>query len=327
MDAVADIFATHARKLATAASIALVILMTLSIANAVLFFVENLSDAAIAPEPVRVSSRPAARPTIDIAGLDLFGTVESVAVEQEVVDAPETKLNLELQGVFTADDPEQSTAIVAERNKTGELFRIGDRLPGNAILDAVFNDHILIKRGSRVEKLMFADASLRQQFTAGSQQSAPSGNRRVTAVPPASGAGDSRLENIRERIAERRREAAERFEASGGQGAGQVSAGERMRQYRERARNNPQAVLSELGVSAVSSGESKGYRIDGSVPGAALQQTGLRQGDVILSVNGRPVGNVTSDQALIDQAMSAGRVRVEVQRGERRFFLTVPVPK
>ena len=51
-------------------------------------------------------------------------------------------LNLELQGVFKSDIPANSTAIVAESNKSGELFRIGDRLPGNAILDAVFADHI-----------------------------------------------------------------------------------------------------------------------------------------------------------------------------------------
>ncbi len=324
MDAVADIFETHGRKFATAASILLVVLMSLSVANAVLFFVENLGEAAMAPEPAQVSRKPAERTRIDIASLDLFGSAEEAPIEQEVVDAPETKLNLELQGVFTADDPGQSTAIVAERNKTGELFRIGDRLPGNAILEAVFNDHILIKRGTRVEKLMFADASLRQQFASSTSDSIAEPDRSITAVPPA-GSSTSRLQNIRERIAERRRQAADRYDQ--GEMPSQASVREQVDQYRNRIRENPQAVLSELGVSPVTSGEARGYRVDGGSQQAALQQAGLRQGDVILSVNGRPVGNVINDQAMIDQAINAGRVRVEVQRDQRRFFLTVPIPQ
>ncbi|MBD3646188.1 MAG: hypothetical protein HUJ31_01785 [Pseudomonadales bacterium] len=53
----------------------------------------------------------------------------------------------------------------------------------------------------------------------------------------------------------------------------------------------------------------------------------MQQGDVILSVNGSPVGNVANDRGLVDQALAAGRVRVEIQRGSRRFFLTVPIPR
>ena len=48
---------------------------------------------------------------------------------------------------------------------------------------------------------------------------------------------------------------------------------------------------------------------------------------MILSVNGTPVGDVRSDSALIDQAMEQRRVRVEIQRDDRRFFLTVPIPE
>lgn len=326
MDAVTDIFDAHGRKLATLASIILVVLMSLSIANAVLFFIENLGDSAIAPEPVQVSGSTPDRSPIDIASLNLFGSAEKTQAQPQVVDAPETKLNLELQGVFTADDPELSTAIVAERNKPGELYRIGERLPGNAILDSVHNDHILIRRSGRVEKLMFADATVRQRFTSSSSSGSEA---RVGAVPPATNVSDSRLQNIRERIAERRRDAAQRFETGQtGQSVGNdVSMRERVDAYRSRLQENPQAVLSELGVSPVSTGEASGYRIDGSAPQAALAQAGLRQGDVILSVNGRPVGNVVNDRQMIDQAMSAGRVRVEVQRDQRRFFLTVPVPQ
>ncbi|MFT5920342.1 MAG: general secretion pathway protein C, partial [Granulosicoccus sp.] len=52
---------------------------------------------------------------------------------------------------------------------------------------------------------------------------------------------------------------------------------------------------------------------------------GLKQGDVILRVNGKPVGNVANDKALISQVVASERARVEVQRGTRKFVVTVPI--
>ncbi|XOV90015.1 MAG: type II secretion system protein N [Pseudomonadota bacterium] len=322
MEQLAATLGPYSKRLATLASVVLVILMSLSVANTALFFLENIQDDAIAPVPVAANqNRKAPVSDVDISALNLFGRVEQIAAPQ-VVEAPQTNLNLELQGVFTAEDPDDSTAIVAERNKTGELFQIGDRLPGNAILDAVFDDHILIRRGARVEKLMFSDAALRAPAAAATGRV---GINPALVSPPTT-AMDDRLQNVRERIAARRQEAA----TTPVPASGPSSAGSALRDYvstyREQIEADPQAVLNQLGVSPVSEGEAMGYRIAGDIPEQALRQSGLQRGDVILSVNGAPVGNVVNDQALIDQAMAAGRVRVEVQRNERKFFLTVPIP-
>ena len=177
MDLFINMFERHNHRLATLVSVVIVILLSLSVANTVLFFLENTSGQGAssigeAKTDARYNKRqqaPAAN--IDVASLNLFGTAETKATSA-ALDAPETNLNLELQGVFKSDVPENSTAIVAESNKSGELFRIGDRLPGNAILDAVFADHILIRRGAKLEKLLFSDSKIRQQF-------AGSANRRT----------------------------------------------------------------------------------------------------------------------------------------------------
>ena len=66
--------------------------------------------------------------------------------------------------------------------------------------------------------------------------------------------------------------------------------------------------------------------MDPSSAGTALTQAGLQAGDVVVSVNGVAVGVAMNDSRLVDQAMAAGRVRVEVQRTGRRFFLTIPIP-
>ena len=97
-------------------------------------------------------------------------------------------------------------------------------------------------------------------------------------------------------------------------------------QYQEKLRRDLQGTLSKAGITPVSTGESSGYKVGADAQGA-IKQAGLQPGDVILSINGKPVGVASSDSALMAQVMASSRVRVEVQRGARRFFLTVPVPK
>jgi type II secretion system protein C len=169
-----------------------VVLLSLFVANFVLFIIENM-DGSPASVGSITAPKTTTRPTaiVDLANLDLFGRQQTSEVPQ-VVEAPETKLNLELQGVFTADNEKNSTAIIAEKNKPGELFHIGDKVPGNAILAAVYDDHILIRRGTRIEKLMFTDSSLRV--------SGGNSNRARATTPPTT----SRLQRVNERLAQRR---------------------------------------------------------------------------------------------------------------------------
>jgi len=286
----------------------------LSLANGILFALEHWDDKApvsiVAPAGNAVESPR--KPASSIAKLNLFGDVQQSNVVV-AAEAPETRLNLELQGVFIATVTADSTAIVAERGKDGELFSIGDRLPGNAVLEAVLNDHILLKRGGQIEKLMFSDSNIRQQFSA-NETASPEPT--VEFNNPA-----SRLSQIRQRIADRQRTPRTAVAQPGANLKNFVN------EYRDRLESDPAGLLSELGVSAVSEGEASGYRISDELPSQKMLQAGLQEGDMILSVNGTPVGDVRSDSALIDQAMEQRRVRVEIQRDDRRFFLTVPIPE
>lgn len=304
-----QLFNSHSRKFAMGISVLLIVLMSLSVANTVLFVMETMNPPGATPIRA-VNSLATAAPTYKVSNLELFGKTEEAGTVPEAIDAPETKLNLELQGVFIAEDAKYSTAIVAEKNKSGELFQIGDRLPGNATLAAVFMDHVLIRRGSRMEKLMFSDSPFRVPTKVKDKQP-----QRVLSGLSISKRSD--LESIRQRIRNRAETPVTRNDRS---------AQSSLSRYQERLRANPIGTLNEVGITPVSSGESKGYRV-GDNAQAIIKQAGLQVGDVILSVNGRPVGVAANDSALMQQVMASSRVRVEVQRGTRRFFLTVPVPK
>jgi len=314
LDSIVAFYQQYRRQLATSIGVVMAMVIGLSLANGILFALEHWDDKApvsiVAPAGTAVESPR--KPASSIARLNLFGDVQQSNVVV-AAEAPETRLNLELQGVFIATVTADSTAIVAERGKDGELFSIGDRLPGNAVLEAVLNDHILLKRGGQIEKLMFSDSNIRQQFSA----------NETTSPEPAVEFNNpaSRLSQIRQRIADRQRTPRTAVAQPGANLKNFVN------EYRDRLESDPAGLLSELGVSAVSEGEASGYRISDELPSQKMLQAGLQEGDMILSVNGTPVGDVRSDSALIDQAMEQRRVRVEIQRDDRRFFLTVPIPE
>jgi general secretion pathway protein C len=308
VDNVLQLFNEHSRKIATATSVLLIVLMSLTIANTALFFMETVNSPDIIPDSAPAGTSVITQPSFKVSSLELFGRLESVDIVPQTIDAPETKLNLELQGIFITEDAKFSTAIVAKKGKIGELFAIGDKLPGNAILAAVFEDHVLIRRGTKMEKLLYSDSKF--QFVS---DEAPE-NKSSRSGRAISGTTQSRLANAKSNVRNRN------------QPNNQTIDNNTLTQYQEKFRNDPHGTLSEAGITPVSIDEANGYQVGTDAP-AAIKQAGLQPGDMILSINGRPVGVASSDTALMAQVMASSRVRVEVKRGPRRFFLTVPVPK
>ncbi len=101
------------------------------------------------------TGRPAPQAAGGIAGLHLFGAkpASRPAAQPRPEVVPETRLQLVLRGVFASDDPEAAGAIVAERNGRESFYGVGDKLPGGAILQAVYPDRIVLLRGGRLETL------------------------------------------------------------------------------------------------------------------------------------------------------------------------------
>ena len=94
-----------------------------------------------------------------LAAHQVFGRAEEQPRVAEVVrrSAPETRLNLRLEGVLVAERPEDSGAIVAGSNGVTEHYRVGDVLPGNAELAEVEPGRVLIRRNGQYETLTFEE--------------------------------------------------------------------------------------------------------------------------------------------------------------------------
>jgi general secretion pathway protein C len=311
-----EFFNSHDKKIAALISLLLIVLMSMSLANGVWFVMENMGDTNVELSAPAAAKSQGRKP-IDISKLNVFGKEQVTAAKIDVKNVPQTSLNLELHGIFASEDTSNSRALIALRGKVGELYTLGEKLPGNAILDSVFASYVLIKRGARIEKLSFPEETIVRdnRFLTGNNSG------QVNASPSQ---GSSRLQNIQNRIQNRRRK---NLIAKTGPAKQYQTADlqQSLAAYQNRLNSEPDAVLSELGMSAVSEGEASGYRIGGQVSNTLLQKSGLKQGDVILRVNGKPVGNVANDKALISQVVASERARVEVQRGTRKFVVTVPI--
>jgi general secretion pathway protein C len=70
------------------------------------------------------------------------------------IEAPDTRLRLELTGLFASSDPKQSLAIIAEKNGKDESYRIGDSVPGNNVtLHEIYADRVILRRLGKLETL------------------------------------------------------------------------------------------------------------------------------------------------------------------------------
>ncbi|MFK7914050.1 MAG: type II secretion system protein N [Pseudomonadales bacterium] len=295
-------------KVAELARWLIVVGIAYTLATGILYFV---SDPTAAGAAGNVAALPAPnsgelrRPfnVNAVAGKHLFGEASKDAVVAAApVEVEVTRLPLELHGVFVAEKPKESAAIVAQKNKPGKLYAIGDNVPGNAELIEVNSNHVILRRAGISEKLEFSNLSA--GFVADPNDD----------DEPASTAASSRLTNPL---------GSDESDASSGESVADRTPRtprEFLEAYRGRLTEDPQGLLSELGVTPV--GDNGGYQLGNLASSPYLSQTGLKSGDVILSVNGQSVGNVQQDQLQLNSLLAQGSARLEVQRGSRRFYVT-----
>ena len=87
-----------------------------------------------------------------IASKHLFGKAN--IVQGQAVNAPETKLNLKLSGVIASPSVENALAFIAPGKSAREkAYKVGDNLPGGAILKAISGDRVLLEYRGRMETL------------------------------------------------------------------------------------------------------------------------------------------------------------------------------
>lgn len=281
-------FADIAGKAAAPAQWAVVLGIAYTLASMVTFFVQaplaGHPDPSNEPAPKALTARqPSAATDLKaILQANLFGKAPTEA-EQAAASEPavETRLPLNLLGVFVAEEAEGSAAIIAEKGNAGRLYGVGAKVPGNATLSAVQADQVVLLRAGARETLKFPKMKAFEHRKVVAATTTP-----TKASAPTPGGAQDFVAAYRERLAERPEQV--------------------------------EQLLDELEVEAASGG----YRVGDLSALPYVSRIGLASGDLVLSINGLAVGDLNADQLALQDLLAAGDLRIEVQRGERRFFVT-----
>ena len=266
-----------------------------------------------------------------IIGANIFGDISAappVEKDPEPSNEPakETRLPLTLLGVFQAEHAEDSAAIVAQKGKAGLRYAVGQTMPGNAELVEVLADHIILRRAGVREALRFPksdqlinviddpDSGQNRQSVSSNQYSTNSESRRAVGQAKITPPNRSRASQ------------SQRLTSGATDEAAAATTREVVEQYRDKLNADPERTLNSIGVDPVQAGDAQGYKLGGLANSPLLRNTGLQSGDVLLSVNGQPVGDIAQDQLRINSVLAEGSARLEVMRGDRRFFVTAALP-
>lgn len=223
---------------------------------------------------------------LNTAQYHLFGEAGSdPVVSEQQVDAPDTRLNLTLLGITVGRTQEESSAIIASQGGEAGFYRVKDKVLGRTVLSSVYSDRVILDTNGNLETLKF-DEDARAGVEAKAVNRPSVQNR---ALPP--GAIRERYRNV-------------------------ATPAEFLDVTQQIASADPAGMINQLGL--VSRGAGQGYQVQS---GSMLESLNLRPGDVVLSVNGQRLGDLSTDQLILKDVSSAGSVRLEIQRGNQRFVI------
>ncbi|MFK3888533.1 type II secretion system protein N [Sphingomonas sp. NPDC079357] len=229
-----------------------------------------------------------------LAGFDPFYRVSGAAQAQG--PSAVTSLQLTLFGTRMDSAQARGAAIIAGPDGVQKSVAVGEEVVPGVTLKAVAFDHVTLDRGGRSEDL-FLDQSGSSGIV-----TAPSGDAAQNPPPPGSPPGAPGP-------------AAPLETPSGGPiapGAANVS---------------PQQLRTEINaIPRIEGGKVTGVTVRGQ-GGAAFRAAGLRDGDVITTVAGRPISGPSDLDMLTRARASGGTLSLTVERGGQPLPLTIPVTR
>lgn len=240
------------------------------------------------------AAAPSLRSTTPAAGLDKVAALHLLGhsnapqsqPQQAPISAPETRLNLTLRGLVALESKDAALAIIAQSGGEERRYRVGEKVPGGALLYEIHADRVILERGGRFETLTLPREKME---TAGFPA-----QRSLSPVQ------------------------------RGGQRTGRQVDARQLRALRETVLKNPQEAMQLVNAQPVmDGGQLKGYRVNPGRDRKLFSSVGLRPGDIVTSVNGIPLNDLSQMGALFEQFSSASRLEVTLERGGRETQLSL----
>lgn len=241
------------------------------------------------------SSKNATVNVNSIAKLNLFGDAAVTEVtaddETEDDDVPETKLNLVLSGVVASSDENRGAAIIEYKN-IQNTYGIGDKIEGtNVTLDQIKNDRVIIKNRLVKETLMLEGIDFEEA------------NRNKAITAKSAQPVKTQRQNTREKA-------------------------EAIRQARQEIAQQPASFADLIALAPHRvDGQLIGYRVSPGKKPALFNAVGLKNGDVVLALNGLDLTDLQQVQEALRELNEAETLQLEILRAGEFLSLDLEVPE
>ncbi len=231
-----------------------------------------------------------------IVSLNLFGDTAAApqVQEEQITEAPETKLNLTLSGVVASSEENGGVAVIAYRN-TQQTYGIGDKIEGTSVtLVEIFSDRVIIKNRLTRETLMMEgldfDEANRQRERQGSNVS----RNPVNVGPqPTREVSQQEAQEIRQQVFQN------------------------PESFADFIRLTP--AKNELGII--------GYKVAPGKKPAFFNSVGLKNGDVLTELNGRDLSNPQQALEALRILQEAEELDLVLLRNNEPISLSIEIPR
>ena len=216
---------------------------------------------------------------------DLFKTRKSPATPARdpgvnLEELGETSLKLKLWGTVTGD-PQKSYAVIENtQNRQQNLYRVGDSVQ-NATLKMIFRSKVVLTYNGRDEMLAM------EKIQQGSRTPTRRASGRTALPSPAGGVRTQRVSLRRNMIND--------------------------------AMQDVSKLMTEIKISPRlgEDGQASGLAVSNIKPNSIFRRMGLRNGDVLKSVDGQDIRSVDDALKLYESMKSADKIAVQIERRGR----------
>lgn len=218
----------------------------------------------------------------DVSAFHLFGDAKKQpVVQQKVIDAPETRLRLSLKGVFASSNPKQALAIIAASKGEDKTYHIGDKVSGGALLHAVYDDRIILKRNGKLETLRLPKSKL---------------DSKAIYTPPASKKDSSPVSRVRSNRSSSQDQSS------------------RLRKIRDTLLKDPAKIWQQVRINPVmKNGAVQGYTLVHNDQ-KLMKALNLRKTDIITAVNGELLSDPATLYGLMASLSKQSSLELSVER-------------
>ncbi|RMH22509.1 MAG: type II secretion system protein GspC [Gammaproteobacteria bacterium] len=241
-----------------------------------------------------------------------FGRIEVAPSPAPAAPIVTTPLNLTLKGIFASRD--EPRAIISENGQADYVYGEGSPLPGNATLEKILSDRIILIRNGQRETLYLPKDTLDPSSSGSFNPGIPTPSGPSSYSPPSPPSSFTPPSQAAPSV------------TPGSFTAQPVLQPQRSgttvdaRELRAKIINDPASLSQFARISpAVENGHIAGYRVFPGAMQGQLAKYGLKPGDIITSINNIPLNGSRPISQIYNIVAKNSQVQVNLIRNGQRL--------